>query len=501
MSTPLVLQENFSLGAMQDRARHRLPEGKVWNMTNLFPDLRDGAGGSYGPLVRRGAWRRNFDAMVTGSPFNAVAVGFAPFSGAPRVLGVGDTSRLYKWTPGSATTTDVGVAVTPAQVPTFYRGLALLFHAGGTSAPLKYDNTTLASLGGSPPTAAVSTVFKDHLVVARSNANRNRVWFSSTGNPESWDTAVDGQWLDCSRDVFGLATVRNMILVFEEGQVERIRGDIIPGVVGSDIVREPLLSTGCSDPSSLAVADDFVIFANSQGIYRCDGIGAVDLAQLCGMSDYYRAKMESYQSLSSISGVLWNDWYIFSHTIAGSSPPTICAAIHVPTATWVTLTNVNPSMMVAPPRGSPNVDSDFLWMAEWEAPRISDIGKMFTTPHNYQDGDGDAVAWTLETPYYMGRPGKKVWKAGYLTAQCSGSSTTTVTVERAANPGGANLQTYTTVGTLSFAGSGAYARKRLAIGKTQDGLGLRISGTPTADGVVVLHSIEADAWALDAGRL
>lgn len=491
MSKPIVLQEDFSGGAYQDVPRHKLPKGKVWQLQDMIPDFASG------DLTKRGAWARSYSAMSATSSSYGAGVGYASYAGSPTLLGFDEDGRLYKWDTGSPNVTDVGAARVPAHPPTFYRDLSIILDVNGSAAPMKYNGTTLTTLGGSPPNGAVSAVYKDHLVLGYSSATKNRVWFSSAGAPETWDTAADGQWLDCSSPVKGLATIRNMMLVFQEGLTERIRGDIIPGVVGSDMVREPLLQVGCADPASIATSNDFVVFANGAGIYLTDGIGVVDLTKQCGMSEYWKAKLASYSAGTSIAAALWQDWYVFSVSDAGAL--VTAGMIYVPKRVWVTLTNIHATMMTSTPVGASNIGFSFLWMSEREAPRVSNLGTILSVGGG-TDGNGTEVPFSLELPFYLGLPGKKRWKNLYVRYYNVGGSSQSITVSGMTSarhpiaPGTA--ETYTSLGTLTASSAG---RRRFPIGSMTEGLGLKLS--QSGGSLVTIYSVEADAWAVEGSRI
>lgn len=484
MSKPILLQDTFT-GAYQDLPRHQLPKGKVWNMIDMIPDQASGT------VTTRGGWTRSYSAMSATSSSYAAAVGFAPFSGNPTVLGFDEDGLMYKWYSGAPSITSVGAAYAPAHPPTYYRDLSIILDPNGSSAPKKYDGTTLAALSGSPPSAAVSCIYKDHLVLGYGSSTRNRVWFSNAGDPQTWDTAASGQWLDCTSPVMGLATLRNMILVFQEGYTERLRGDIIPGVVGSDFVREPLFQVGCADPASIAVADDYVIFANGSGIYLTDGIGVVNLAKQCGMSSWWSAKLAGYDTGVSIAGVLWKDWYIFS--VSDNGTFSTAGMIYIPKRQWVTLSNIHTGMMVGSPVGSAAIGSEFLFMAEREAPRISLLSAIFDSATS--DGDGDAVLGVIETPYYMGSQFKKRWKNLYVTAR----SSSTLAVSRYSNRTinySAGAETYTAVATVSF---GSPSRKRIPLNvPLGQGHGFKIAQSTGSN--TILYALEADVYEAEGSR-
>lgn len=487
MSRPITLQEDFSLGAMSDVPRYQLPKGKVWSATNMIPNLWGGA------LVKRGPWSRPYDAMSQAGATYASGVGFARYSSTAALLGFDEDGRFYKWAPGGSSVTDVGAAYVPAHPPTFYRDLSILLDGAGASAPKKYDGTTLAALSGSPPNGSVSCVFKDHLVLAHSSANKNRVWFSNAGDPQAWDTAVDGQWLDCGLDVQGLAVARNMILVFQEGQTERIRGDIIPGVVGSDIVKEPLHSVGCSDPASIAVSGDNVIFANGAGIFQSDGIGLIDLTKEAGILRYWQERLAGYDPNVSIAGALWKDWYFVSVSDFGAF--VVAGMLHVSRKIWVDLANVHATMMVATPVGSSNIGSEWLWMSERDAKYVSNLGQILS-PGVLDDGDGDAVACSVELPFYRGRAGLKRWKNLYVTMAGSNTSTLIEKYYGRVTQSPLSSPTYATVGTIGSTSG----RKKFQLNQpATEGIGLKIS--QSASGSLTLYGVEADVAPVEAGRV
>jgi hypothetical protein len=303
MAKTILLQDDFSGGMKPDVPITQLPANAVRNMTDLVPWSGEAL------LSARNAWDRTGATMST---TYAGALAFAPFSGGGQLVGIADTGSVFQVPhTGTAANTARGTAQVPIQPPVFYRNVLYIPSNNGTSTVKSYGGSSnAAAASGSPPAGMLATVFKDHLVLARDNTTRQRIWFSNGGDAASWDTAVDGQWLDASFPVSGLAVVRNMILVFAEEGVERIRGDIIPGVAGSDMVREPLPIPGCADPASIAVADDVCYYANATGIYMTDGIGSVDLTAQGGIKNWWNDKLSGYDGGWVIAGGVFEGKYI-----------------------------------------------------------------------------------------------------------------------------------------------------------------------------------------------
>lgn len=494
MSRPILLTDDFSLGSNQDAPRHTLPKGKHYLISDAIPEL-DGA-----PLAERGGWSRTYNASSLTSASYMAGVGFAPFTSGSRLVSIDEDGVLYYYTVGTATSTSTASGIVPAHPPVFYRQNLFILDGNGTSTAKYWGGTTTSSLTAAAPTAAVGTVWKDHLVVGYTSSNKERVWFSSGGDATSstaWNTAADGQWVDCSAPVRGLATLRGMILVFEEGKTERLRGDVIPGVSGSDMVREPLFDRlGCSDPASIAVTDDYCIFANASGVFLTDGVGVADLTEQCGMSQYWLNEMSSYASTWTIAGAVHRGWYVFS--VMDGSTFKHAGMIHVKKRCYIKLTNVKSPMMVSTPQGLLDTPPK-LFMAERAAARVSDLTTMWTPGSSYKnDGDGTAVTAAIEFAHFLGDPGKKRWKNLYLKYLMTdaASDNPTFTVSYATD---LESSSYTALGS-TLSENSAVSRVRIPFGVGSEGVSLKITRV-NASARFELYALESDAWRTEPGRL
>ena len=422
MARTITLQDSWSLGMKPDVPREKLPRGACVALTNAWPDLD-------APIRKRGGWNRPWNATAAGTYI--AGVGFAPFSSGYKVLVITDGEALYSGTYAAATMTSVGTVVNVAHSPVFYRDKVYFLDLDGTAAVREWDGTTLQNAGGSPPTGAVGCVWKDHLVIARTNAAPHRVFFASGGDPTSWNTAAPssgGQTWDMTNRVQGLAVIKGMILVFEDGMTERLRGDIIPGVVGSDMVREPIFQIGCSDPASVATTDDFVIFANSNGVYLTDGSNVADLTRLVGISNDWKTTLSGYAATWTIAAGMHRGYYVCS--IMDGATFKGAYWIDVTAKTAGKLTNVEATMIASTPIGMIDLAPKLI-MGERATNRASDLTTMWTPSATYKnDGDGDAVTWSMETPFFLGRRGlkrhKRLWSSYYMADAASDNPALTV---------------------------------------------------------------------------
>jgi hypothetical protein len=292
------------------------------------------------------------------------------------------------------------------------------------------------------------------------------VWFASGGDPTSWDTAADGQWLDTTYPIQGLAATSNLIVVFGEGFTERIRGDIIPGVSGSDFVKEPLFPIGCSDPASVALWDGLVVFANSSGVYMTDGSPIVlDLTEQGGIKQLWMSTLAGYSSNYTISAEAFRNKYHV--TIMNGSTFVDSFVCDLRRKVWWRNTNLETIMFAATPVGLYDV-APTLYMAERGALRVADLGSMYTPSATYKnDGDGDAVTWTLETPHYFGKPGLKRWRNVYMAYDMQDAATDnpTIAVSYATDPAATSYASLT-----NLPESTTYKRTRLPVGAKSEGI-------------------------------
>lgn len=486
MADPVLLQDTFALGMKQDGPREQLPRGVVWSMVDYIPEF-----GS--PLTKRGGWSHPFNAMATGTYM--AGIGFAPFAAGAQVLMINDAGTLFTASPGSATVTSRGAAVVPAHPPTYYRDKSFICDINGSAVPKTWDGATLASLGGSPPAGSISCTYKDHLVLAGSAANTNRVWFSSAGNPASWATGASGQWLDITNPIYGMAAMRNMIICFSQGATERIVGDIIPGISGSDFRVEPMHPTGCADPASIATDADFVVYANADGVFMTDGVALADLTQEGGIKILWQSLLAGYASAWSISAAIHRGRYIVS---VMNDSVFVCAFMcEVKRRVWTRLSNVKSFMLVSSPVGIPNAPPS-VYFADRVSLFAGNLATMFTPSATYRyDGDGSAVVPTLETGYFYGKQGRKrirrVYVSWYMLDGATDNPSLTVSYAEDLATGA-----YTALSD-TLAENVVRQRQRLDVGIPADGVAFKLAQTG-ASAVTQLYALEMEMMSSERSR-
>jgi hypothetical protein len=488
MASPSHLQRRFAGGTKRDHPRNQMPEGSLWWGSDLVPDLLS-------PARERGGWTNASDAItgVFAGADSTVGGIYAPFTAGAQNLAValdtGVAAHLVK-VAANGTCTDIGALTDRTETQLgFHRNLVIIPYYTGTSAPQKYNGTTIGTLGGSPPQARHVTVFKDRTCLGATNAQPQRLYFSDAGDPEGWDTT--NTFWDFNNPITALAAVRNFILVFSDGSLSRLYGSTPPP--GSDFsANDPLFEVGCTDARSVAIQGDRVLFANPEGIYMTDGSAdPVNITSLCGMRTYWQTQLAGYTKSNWIlaGGFLRDDYFIIV-TDAGSLK--VAARIDVGRRAWWPLTNVD-ARAIWKAEGT----SDELYFGRYGAARVGSLSSIYSpAAANKADGDGDAVASVIETPFYEGDGSEKGWRKLYTTLELTdyASDNPTVAVSYIRTP---EETSYTAI-TGSLVEGTTRVTKRLPLGFAADGVAFKLTRANAGD--FLLYGLAAEVHGREKSR-
>jgi hypothetical protein len=493
---PTLLQDNFTRMMFRDAARDDLPPGAVWNSVDFLPDL--GA-----PLRKRGGW--SYWSTDPGVGTYYVAGAYAPFSGgvaSPQLVGIQDDGKVIKLDSGSST--NKGTAVAPIDKPRWWRDLLIIPTYKTANAVFKYDGSAAPSaLGGTPPEGMLISIWKAYLVLARSDAAQTRAWFSAENNAQSWNT-VDpgGSWVNFSTPLTGIAPLKSVLLFFQEGQTERIRGDNPPP--GGDFQREFAFPVGCSDPRSIAYYEDSVIFANPGGIYQSDGASVSNLTKVCGASQYWQTLMAGYVppmrdvggtfDHTKISAEVYRDYYIVT-VLSRTNTVIDCLVFNLDRKTFFRFSNLPGFGFIR----SKVETTEELYLG-LIGRRMARLSPMWDPTVNGADANGTKPAFQLETPYYHGgRLGVKRWRDLYLAHDIRwASGSAGLKAEWALTPEATSY-----IDSDTFPETTEYKRSRIPLRRKSQGLGFKISSRDSVNETpedVRLYSLEATVEALEGSR-
>ena len=405
MGRPIELQSNWSRGMKQDFPRVTMPAASSWNMVDLIPDL--GA-----PLRKRGGWAYaspNIAASaVTGATY-IKAVSYVPFAAAAKLCCITDNNFLVT-VASTASATNVGAVFDTVQNPVLHDNLLIIPAADGTTKPKYYDGTTLGNLGGTPPAGKYAVVYNDRTVLGASSAEPQRAYFSLAANPAgTWDTT--NSWVDFGQPITGFASLGGALLVFQQTQTSRIRGNTPPP--GGDFIRDdPIFNVGCTDARSIATYGPYAVFANPLGVYRTNATSfPEELTKLSGLSLYWQDLMASYSSSWTIAGHIYKNYYFVS--VMDGSTFKDAFAFDLSPGKYVAYRLSNLKSLCF---DNAVTIGEELYFGLRSAAYLGKASTMFAPSQTVKnDGDGTAVTCTWETPMYGGSAFTKTWRSVYLT--------------------------------------------------------------------------------------
>lgn len=451
MARPNLLQSDYSRGSISDLARHLLPRGSAYRITDYLV-------GHGAPLSKRGGF--TYASPVLGTNARTLAVAYAPFSGGAQRIAITEDGHLWKVDSVSAAT-DKGAGHVPIQRPVFFNNALIL--PGAT--PRTYDGTTLAALGGTPPGGVYGFAYKGRLYLGGSAANPNRLWPSDILNASLWNLSTG--YIDLTDPLRGAAPLRNAILCWSDGRTERIRGDVPPP--GGDMVKEPLFEEGCIDARSIVVYGDRAIWANSNGVFISDGAALQNLIELGGQQQFWADTFAGYTSSWTVAGGIARGQYVIVVLDTSTTPSTLKLAMmcDLDSKTWTFLSNVKATMF-AEAYGA----AQELYFSMRDQPRLGAFSSVFVPQASVaNDADGVAVQPVIETAFFRGTPGSRRWKNIRVSADIAAASTATYL--ELAYVTAPELSAYTVLPDTIPANSG-YDRHKIPFGQAGDGFGLRI---------------------------
>lgn len=459
MATPTVLQQRFTRGMRRDMAREDLPSNAAWTLIDWLPDLE-------AHLRKRGGWADFSDDITATVAAATYTIGglVAPFAAATKHLAVTEDNRLVTVTASNGDITDIGDLVTGTTIvqnPVFHRDKAIFTMANGTSGPRYYDGSVTGALAGSPPAAIYACVHKDRTVLGRSAANKERLWFSDAGDPALWDTT--NTYLDTSFPVTGLASLKNAILVWSEGAVERLIGSTPPP--GSDFVFGKAFEEGTPDARSIAFWGDNIVFANPSGIFVTDGSRLDDLTGMAGMLSYWKELLSAYTSTWTLGAGVYGSNYVIS--VMDGSTFKDAAMIDLERRTWIRLANLKAVSFWS--SSSP----DELYFAQRARARVGRLSTMFVpTATVKNDGDGTAVTPVYESPFFVSKGKQLSWKKVYLDYDIrdAASDNPTLAISYVESP----EQTSYTAVSGTFGESTAQLPARKTLGQSNYGMAFKV---------------------------
>ena len=302
-----------------------------------------------------------------------------------------------------------------------------------------------------------------------------------SGAVTAWDTT--DSWIDFSLPIAGFGATKNVLLVFHDSQISRIRGSTPPPDEDM-VVDDPFQKVGLLDPFSITEDQDQVYWCAPEGVFRTDGVSLDDITLKGGMSRYWQNLVTNATSTWTFAtGIIRGRLII---CVMDGTTFKDAFIVDLSSYAWGRLTNLD---AISFWDGLLNkADEEFF--GRRGAARVGRLETMFTPGDSTykNDGDTDAVAGELETAFFeLGRPGVKIVKSVFCGFEITDYATDnpTVAVSVIKTP---EETSYTSVGTLSE--TTTYDRKRLQIGGRAKGVAFKFARANAGD--FLLHDISAE---------
>jgi hypothetical protein len=197
-----------------------------------------------------------------------------------------------------------------------------LFTFTGFDDVRKYNGTTWsvstagAPLSGSNTRGMYAAVYRNMLMVARTQNNPNRLWISDVGKPE---TFTAGNQLDFPGEITGLFVFENFLLVFTRNSIHMLAGSQPADIVVSSAHRGVVtkgLGTGTDSHKSIARIGGWVYFWNRDRVFRFNTGVIEEVAYAKG-----RATLQDVVSTNSslFAGIAYEGRYYISLVYSSGS--------------------------------------------------------------------------------------------------------------------------------------------------------------------------------------
>lgn len=406
MAQPILLPPAFD-GMVQDFPRNALPKGRCWNLVDFIPQAL-GA-----PLTERGGWAFASPAFtaVDASAASVRAGVEAPFTGGVQLVTIDDLGNLVKIVGG--VNTKIAAAGLPVQNPFMHQQLVVIPSPDGTTAPKKYDGTTVAALGASAPAGKYGCVFVNYTWLAGVAATPQRAFASNVGDPTTFVTSgVSASTLDAQFSIVAMAALPNVMLWFGSEQTARVRGTTPPP--GTDMqIDSPIFNYGCIDARSVQVNGSFASFANTTGVFLTNGTATPeDLTKSCGISKYWRDLLSTYSAATWTVSAGWFGSMLLVTVMNGTTLVDTIAFDTTAKRAAIRFSNLAAACYFA--AGSAGQE---LYAGSRVLPRVLQLSPMWTPGAAFKnDADGTPVLGTWETPFFDTQNiGSQRWRDVYLS--------------------------------------------------------------------------------------
>ncbi|MBT9166917.1 MAG: hypothetical protein DDT19_00241 [Syntrophomonadaceae bacterium] len=260
--------------------------------------------------TRRGCVRLNVTPIGTNPIWGLYS--FDRITGSELLAASG--TDIFRWT-GTAFVS-IRSALTANQRVRFdtWRGATdLCLIVNGREAPLRYDGTTVANLGGSPPTASLVKVHRNR-VFLNNVSFPSRFHWSDAGTAEAWAAT---SWMDVpGRDrIVAFAVWVDSLVIFKEDSVWFLHGT----APANWTLKRGAPTVGATSQESVVNFSSDLLFLSRLGIHRLSGVTtevtfSFDALRSRELTAHTTTLRDNFTKglLERACAINFNDWYWLS---------------------------------------------------------------------------------------------------------------------------------------------------------------------------------------------
>lgn len=188
-------------------------------------------------------------------------------------------TAIYNWTGSAWTALATGLTSGDWDFLNYQIAMTdVVIMGNGADVMKKWDGTTFAALGGTPPVAKSIALHAERLWATGVKAAPNSVYYSDDLNPENWVIAEDGSGII---DVptwdggvcLGVSTIFSDLVIFKTNNIHRIMGTY-PAVYE---VKQVYSSVGAIADKTIVSGGERAFFLSSDGLYYYNGTSTAPL--------------------------------------------------------------------------------------------------------------------------------------------------------------------------------------------------------------------------------
>jgi len=214
---------------------------------------------------KRGGFAKVNSTALTGS---TGIYGLMPYykSGGSNELLVASHTTIQSINTGTGAFTSLKTSLTTNEYTIGKQFKNILVITKLSDAPLKYDGSTIAALGGSPPTCPLQEVHKNYHFLAGNATYKSRLYYSNVADNETW-TALD--FVDVAPDdgdvITGLHSTLDALIIFKRYNVYVLYGDSPTYVEGLTLwrIKKASTDTGAINQQSIVQINKNLVYPSS----------------------------------------------------------------------------------------------------------------------------------------------------------------------------------------------------------------------------------------------